>query len=316
MKIKIIKCISFICILMVLLVLLSMLFEPKNNSVKAGMHNRGASGILAEPDNTIDMVVVGNSEAYTSIIPMELWNNYGYTSYVCASPEQPLPLSVRLVGEAVKKQKPKIVMLEASNINIRYDLSDGTDQILNYGLKVFQYHDRWKELKKEDFTTRPEYTTENYMKGYEFSDKIRGLKKQPTREKKMESVAIPRSNQIYLKAIKKICDQVGAKFILISIPSIEYWSHDTHDELQRFCDKNGIEFLDLNMNKEEIGIDWTKDTSDNGGHLNYRGALKTTTAIGKYLNENNLLDNHKDDDKYSHWNEQCEKYKRRVKNKL
>ena len=301
---------------MVLLVLLSMLFEPKNNSVKAGMHNRGASGILAEPDNTIDMVVVGNSEAYTSIIPMELWNNYGYTSYVCASPEQPLPLSVRLVGEAVKKQKPKIVMLEASNINIRYDLSDGTDQILNYGLKVFQYHDRWKELKKEDFTTRPEYTTENYMKGYEFSDEIRGLKKQPTREKTMESVAIPRSNQIYLKAIKKICDHVGAKFILISIPSIECWSHDTHDELQRFCDKNGIEFLDLNMNKEEICIDWTKDTSDNGGHLNYRGALKTTTAIGKYLNENNLLDNHKDDDKYSHWNEQYEKYKRRVKNKL
>lgn len=92
-------------ILTIILILLSMLFEPKNNSVKAGMHNRSASGILAEPENTIDMIVVGNSEAYTSIIPMELWNDYGYTSYVCASPEQSLPLSVRLLRRIIKETK-------------------------------------------------------------------------------------------------------------------------------------------------------------------------------------------------------------------
>ena len=112
MKIKILKSVSFICILLVILILLSRLFEPKNNSVEAGMHYRGASGILAEPDNTIDVIFIGNSEAYSSIIPMEMWNDYGYTSYVCASPEQLLPVSTKILGESIKRQKPKVVVLE------------------------------------------------------------------------------------------------------------------------------------------------------------------------------------------------------------
>ena len=58
--------------------------RPKNNYVEYGMHYRGASGILAEEENTIDTIIIGNSEAYSSIIPMELWKDYGYTSYNCA----------------------------------------------------------------------------------------------------------------------------------------------------------------------------------------------------------------------------------------
>lgn len=299
-------------LLMIILIVLSMVFNPKNNSVEAGIHYRGASGILAEPENTIDMVVVGNSEAYTSIIPMELWNDYGYTSYVCASPEQILPVSVKILGESIKKQKPRIVMLEASNMNITSDLSDASDQMLNYALKVFQYHDRWKSLKKEDFTTKPDYNTINCMKGYEFSDKIDGLDKQPTEEKKMDSVAIPRSNQLYIKALKKICDKNGAKFVIVSIPSIEYWSHEMHDEIQKFCEKNEIEFLDLNMHKDEVGVDWTEDTSDNGGHLNHNGALKTTKFIGKHLDNRKYLKNHKHEEKYKFWDEQYNEYKSRL----
>ena len=280
------------------------------------MHYRGASGILAEPDNTIDVIFIGNSEAYSSIIPMEMWNDYGYTSYVCASPEQLLPVSTKILGESIKRQKPKVVVLEASNLNVTSDFSEASDQILNYGLKVFQYHDRWKKIDKDDFTKKPEYTTINCMKGYEYSDAINGLEKQPTKEKRMESVAIPRSNQMYVKAIKKICDKNGAKLVLLSVPSIEYWSHKTHDEIQRFCEKNGIDYIDSNMYKDELNVDWTKDTYDTGGHLNYKGALKTTKFVEKKLMEKYNLENHKDDEKYKHWNEQYKEYKDVVKKEI
>lgn len=313
MKTKIIKSISFVTILIVILVALSALYRPKNNSVEAGMHYRGASGILAEPENTIDMIVIGNSEAYTSIIPMELWNDYGYTSYVCASPEQILPVSVKILGESIKKQKPKVVMLEASNLNTTSDFSDASDQVLNYGLKVFQYHDRWKSTKKEDFGNKPEYNNVNFMKGYEFSDEVNGLEKQPTEEKKMDETAIPKSNQMYVKTLKKICDKNGAKFVIVSIPSFKYWSHETHNEIQNFCDKNKIEYLDLNLHKDEVCVDWTKDTSDNGEHLNYNGAIKTTKWIGKHLDERKYLKNHKNEEKYRHWDEEYNKYKSKAK---
>lgn len=316
MKIKIIKSICFVLILSVILILLSKLLEPKNNSVEAGMHYRGASGVLAEPDNTIDVVYIGNSEAYTSIIPMEMWNDHGYTGYVCASPEQLLPVSTKILGETVKHQKPKLIVLEASNLNVISDLSEASDQVLNYGLKVFQYHDRWKNLSKEDFTTKPEYTTENYMKGYEYSDMVAGLDIDSSSEKKMDEVAIPKSNQAYVKLIKKIGEQNGAKLVMVSVPCYEYWSHKTHDEIQGFCDKNGIDYIDLNLNKDDVGIDWKNDTSDRGNHLNHKGALKTTKYLGKQLKERYKLEDHRHDEKYKHWNEQYEKYKDIVKKQI
>lgn len=304
-------------ILTVILILLSMVFNPKNNSVEAGIHYRGACGILAEPDDTIDMVVVGNSEAYTSIIPMELWKYYGFTSYLCASPEQPLPVSVKLAGESVKHQKPKVIMLEASNIHNTYDLSDASDQILNYVLKVFQYHDRWKHLGKEDFTSKPEYNTVNYMKGYEYANDVNGCEKQSLEKKNDNNPElIPKSNQLYLKMINQICKQNGAKFIIVSVPSYKYWSNEVHEVIKEFCDKNEIEYVDLNTCEDEISIDWKKDTRDNGEHLNYSGAIKVTEYIGKYLNKEKILEDHRNDEKYKHWNEQYNSYKDIVESEI
>jgi len=300
-------------ILVIILIALSKVFEPKNNSVEAGMHNRGASGILAEPDNTIDAIIVGNSEAYTSIIPMELWNEYGYTSYVCASPEQPLALSVKMVGETIKHQKPKVIMLEASSIHISQDLSEASDQTLNYLLKVFQYHDRWKNLTKEDFTQSPEYTTINCMKGYEYSKDVKGYKAPHRKKKEKEEPAkVPRINQMYVAAINQICKHNNIKFMIVSTPSSKYWSNETHDAIQNLCDRYNIEYLDFNIHSHEIQIDWEKETRDVGDHLNHSGAIKTTKGIGRYFSENGLLENHKDDERYSHWNQQYEEYKKVV----
>ena len=312
MKIKILKSIGFIVVLLIILILLSKLFEPKNNSVEAGMHNRGASGILAEPDNTIDVIVVGNSEAYTSIIPMELWNEYGYTSYVCASPEQPLALSVKLIEEYTKHQKPKVVMLEASSIHLTDDLSEASDQVLNLALKVFEYHDRWKNLSREDFSKKPEYNTVNSMKGYEYSNDVMSYTPAVRHEKNANPAKIPMSNQMYIKIINKICKRINAKLIIVSTPSDKLWSNETHDAIQSFCDKNEIEYLDLNMHKDEISIDWKNETRDGGEHLNHAGALKTTKFIGKYLYESEILESHKDDDRYSYWSEQYKEYKKVV----
>ena len=145
-------------------------------------------------------------------------------------------------------------MLEASNIHSRNDLSVASDQILNYGLKVFQYHDRWKNLSKEDFTTRPEYNTINYMKGYEYSHDAKGFKKTHSKKEKGDPAVIPKSNQLYIKAINKICQNNGIKFIIVNVPSVKYWSDETHEAIQSFCDKNGIEYMDLNMYDGEISI--------------------------------------------------------------
>ena len=274
------------------------------------MHYRGASGILAEQENTIDTIIIGNSEAYSSIIPMELWNDYGYTSYNCASPEQLLPLSLKMLKEVSKKQKPKVVILEANNLYNTFELGYAVDQMINYNIKAFQYHDRWKNIRKEDFGFKVNYDTVNVMKGYEFTREIQPLEKKNSEENK--EARIPRYNQFYLKYLKKTCDKNNAKLIVVHVPNALYWSKEVHDSTQNFCDAKGIEYLDLNMHEDETKIDWTKDTGDKGDHVNFTGAKKTTKYLGKYLNEKQYLPSHKEDEIHNTWDKQYEEYKKRV----
>lgn len=310
MKKNIIKSIIFIFILICIFVFLSAFLRPKNNSVEYGMHYRGASGILAEEENTIDTIIIGNSEAYSSIIPMELWKDYGYTSYNCASPEQLLPLSLKMLKEVSKKQTPKLVILEANNLYNPFELGYAVDQIINYNVKAFQYHDRWKNIRKEDFGLKVNYDTVNIMKGYEYTSEIQPLEKKE--EPKDKNAKIPRYNQLCLKILKKRCDKNNIKLLVVHVPNALYWSKEVHDSTQQFCDAKGIEYLDVNMHEDETKIDWKKDTGDKGDHVNFTGAKKTTKFIGKYLNEKKYLPSHKEDEIHKTWDKQYEEYKKIV----
>lgn len=42
-----------------------------------------------------------------------------------------------------------------------------------------------------------------------------------------------------------------------------------HNEVQALADALAVPYLDLNLNTEELGIDWNLDTLDGGDHLNY-----------------------------------------------
>ncbi len=74
------KCIVFILLLAMLLMGVSYLMAPKDNTKESGITNPNANGFYSEPKNSIDVVMIGNSDAYSGFSPMELWNACGYTS--------------------------------------------------------------------------------------------------------------------------------------------------------------------------------------------------------------------------------------------
>jgi len=314
MKKIIIKAITFLAILFVLLLIISRIVVPKNNTKAAGVSKGKIRqvGILAEPENTLDVIMAGNSEAYTSFIPLEAWNEYGYASYVLGSPGQKLPAIVTVLYDAIKKQNPKVVMLEADTIYKETKITSPILQLVNRVLPVLQYHNRWKKLNGNDFFGEINYTKRQRDKGFYLSYKVVSGKNKKYMKKSDEIEKIQKANELYVKLIKHACDAKGIEFMLYSTPSMVNWTTAKHNGIEKLAKELGVEYLDMNLMKEEVNIDWKVDTRDEGDHLNYTGSLKATKFLAKYLKENKDLPDHRQDKKYKSWNKDYKKYMKEI----
>ena len=298
------------------------MFIPKNNTLEAGIGKRKqpASGIFTEPENTIDVLVLGDSESYNSYIPLELWNQYGFTSYICGTPAQRISNSYEYLELAYKRQKPKIVILEANNLYTKNGFVRRMKETIDKFIPAFEYHDRWKNLSKEDFYKSPNYTEIVNDKGYRYSNKIRTVKKSKREnfmEENQESKTISNDNKKQLKEIKDYCDKNNATLILYNSPSPANWTYDKHNGVEKLAKSLGIEYIDFNLKVDELKINWKKDSQEKRGeHLNYTGAMKVTNYLGNYLNSNYELPDHRQDEKYKSWNEAYINFQKEIKDSI
>jgi len=304
-----IKCIVFVLIYVAILMILSKIFIPKNNTLEAGIGRRklDASGIYTEPENTIDVIVLGDSESYNSYIPLELWNQYGFTSYVCGTPAQRISYSYSILKKVFKTQKPKIVILETNTLYTKNGVVRHLKDYFNKIFPIFEYHDRWKNIKQDDFFKKPEYKEIINDKGYRYSSRTNKVKKSKTKNFMQENEVakkIPSDNIKHLKEIKKYCDENGAILMLYNSPTPANWSYDKHNGVEKVAKDLKIEYIDFNLKVDELGINWKKDAQEKRGeHLNYVGAMKITNYLGAYLKNNNELPDHRQDEKFEAWNE-------------
>ena len=111
-------------VLFALLLVTSLIFLPKDNSPEAGEIEPHANGYKAEPQDTIDVLFVGDSEVLNSFRPREMYEDYGFTSYDCSSPGQKLPYAKHLVHRALRNQSPKVVVIETHMLYLKFSFSD------------------------------------------------------------------------------------------------------------------------------------------------------------------------------------------------
>ena len=107
--------------------------------------------------------------------------------------------------------------------------------------------------------------------------------------------------------MKELCEEKGIKFQLVRMPSMQ-WSPEAYEIVQRFADEHEIPFLDMNLHREEIGVNWRTDTHDKGMHLNILGCEKASSFLGKYLKENYEFETVMSDENRKFWDASAVKF--------
>lgn len=305
--------ILFFSLFFLLITYFSRLMTPKDNMEQYGMRNVSVNGILAEKPNSIDVLFLGDSLVYSSISPMVMYENQGFTSYLCSTPAQPLYYTKNLLERTLKEQSPKVVLLEADAIFRSFDVTAPFIQEIQERFPLFEYHDRWKNLHYQDWVGDINYTYKNVMKGSRFNKDIfpvENIKDYMKMHRKNESISF--LNRWILDQIVNTCKENDCDLVFFSVPSYTNWNWKRHDEIQKYCDQNQISYIDLNSDPHSVSIDWTKDTRDKGDHLNYNGAMKITRFMENYLKQNYDLPDHRHDPAYHLWKEDLVAYKKNI----
>ncbi|MCR4955564.1 MAG: SGNH/GDSL hydrolase family protein [Lachnospiraceae bacterium] len=277
-------------------------FMVKNHlaNCKNGVH----ANLMVEPKNSLDVLIIGDSESYTTVSPMQLWRDYGITSYAAGQPGAKLSDSEKVLKTAMNKQTPKIVLLETNNL-FRIDRKEtmSKDYISGFLYKHF------KLLKEHNVWKSPlmEVRGKSY-KGFHVSRKIKPYTGGDYMISANQKVKISNRNLNTLKNIKNICDKNGTQLILYSAPSPKNYNYDKHVRLAKVSKKMGVTYIDLNTKVRELGIDWYVDTRDKGDHLNLFGAGKTTDYLGTYLDYHFDFSDNDIDMNVKSWNKLLKKY--------
>ena len=110
----------------------------------------------------------------------------------------------------------------------------------------------------------------------------------------------------YLTKIHEFCRDNNIELLITAVPCPKLWNIGKHRAMSEWADENGVDFLDMNLLLDEIGIDWQMDTMDGGNHVSFEGSKKVTAFMGNYLKIHYSLEDHRGDSYYENWNEALE----------
>lgn len=312
------RALLFLTGLIILLFLLSYLILPYN-SMEEGLYKK-ANGILKEPENTIDYIVIGDSEASASISPMEIWNDYGYTGYNCGVPAQRLQDTYYLLERLLKKQSPKVVMLETNAFYRDFKYINALENTVDDSAKklfpIYKYHNNWRYFHiymLKNLQKKSEQGPVTVYKGFQYNTVVKPYKGGPYAKETDQVYHIGDQPMQYMNKIVDLCREQGIELILYSSPSPKCWTYKKHNAALAFAKEKQLPYIDFNLLTDDLSIDWAKDSRDDGDHINYYGGKKVSDYMGAYLSKQTKLTDHRAEKNYAVWNEELKAYKTMTK---
>jgi hypothetical protein len=287
---------------------------------------------LALPPNSVDVLFFGTSHAFSSIDPATIWRRGGIPSFVLAGPMQPLSLTEFYVREALRTQRPKLIVLEVSGLS--YDASKFNREFhkINVGympwdanrvqaalvvsppgerlgtlLDLWTLHDRGEPLTVKDFDLLGKDAGYEFLKGFKPSFVSREVTSAPyaqTAAARAEADAEVAANLPALRRIAQAAKEAKVPLLLLLTPTSPPGGYSYH--LQKAAealrtDYPDVQVLDLSQEGAVSGLSYQTDFLD-GGHLTYLGAEKVGIQLARVLAQAYGLADLRQDPAYASWN--------------
>ncbi|MCR5420875.1 MAG: hypothetical protein K6E98_07715 [Lachnospiraceae bacterium] len=312
-----IKCAVFLSILIVSLYFINKILESKYIIKNSRWPTTSSYNQFYRMEkDSIDVLFLGSSVVVNSFIPQEIYNDYGIRSYNLGSEQQSLFISYYWLKEALRYQKPKVVVLDVlfmwdlhpeSSVNmseglIRKSLDpmrwssvkqeavrslcklDNSNSEMSYYFTNLRYHSRWSDLKEYDF--KPSMVVDNPLFGYapivgDGPDSYTAFFKPDDTKAIMEFQPFM---QEYLDKIVQLCKENDIRLIMIDMPG-----NGMHDGVNNahvlYSKENDVDYLNLCTQEyyDKIGGDLPKVNII--GHSNVLGAVRMSRFMGNLLHD-------------------------------
>lgn len=295
-----------------------------------------------QPEDSVDILVLGSSHSYQGINTAVLWEEYGYAAYDLCGAGQFIWNTYYYLEEALKTQSPKLIILDAYYLHVTDDYEDESFAIKNtygmkwsqtkvdaikasfdsdlYGLQYFfeilQYHSRYSDVDETDFYPYQanEAMYENHKGFYCY------FYSTPVEEKDFSEVdyynEMTEKVEEYYAKILELAYSENIPVIVVGIPFDADNYHVAFFRTgERIANMFGYPFLNfLTDYKDELGLDYSTDFADSQ-HLNYLGNTKLTRFLGDYISENYSIPDRRGDENYSSWEADAQIYYYQLENK-
>ncbi len=264
-------------------------------------------GFYELKENSIEVLFLGPSQMFCGIDSQKLTEEYGIQSYDFGASSQNLTITYYYLQEALKTQKPELILVEVCEIfeddsmidesvlawnyspthfsiekwkSLHRVLDGDLKRVISYSFPLLQYHGAWKEVKMKDLT----YIfsdKRNRSRGYLARDRVWRQEIDFLAEDEGAEKQVSEDSMRAIDDIVNLCNKNGIQVIFFKVP-VANWTRNDSKITKEYMNRLGLEYVDLNDYLDEIRIDGETDFY-NKEHLNSSGAAKTTDFMAKWL---------------------------------
>ena len=276
-----------------------------------------------------DVLFFGSSHVEYAVSPMQLYREYGLTSYNMASSGASIGASCWLMKIALQYHKPKIAVLDVflvhkentyiktgflhtmldafpltpTKVEAILNLYRSWDMRMEFIFPFSLYHNRWSDTSRpiafKNLLCQPARTRNKGGKYKTGITKALSYDLLPTSEVNRGRTA----GKKYIRWFIDLCRKEGILPVLMLVPypsdpERQKWQNSVY----QIAEEEGVPYLDLLQ--EEI-VDPETDFFDADSHLNLHGSSKVTRRIGELMKTLEDLPDHRlikeDSEKWDAW---------------